>query len=94
MSTMSISDVARLLDAGFSPDEVRAYAKAGGDAGVTAEAPVREAKSPKVNRFYAEVIAARVPCAMGPKGQPVKGCARHFAPNGSGATNHLRHGSR
>jgi hypothetical protein len=87
IGSMSIEEVIAAKEAGFTLDEIRVLAGLGESP--TASAPVKAAKPPKANSFYAEVIAARVPCAMGPKGQPVKGCKRHFAPNGVGSKKHF-----
>ena len=82
---MTIKEVLELSAAGFTADEIRAYA--GSDAPTEASAPVKAARSPKgkkANTFHEKVIKARVACAYASKS-----CAKvHFAPNGVGATQH------
>jgi hypothetical protein len=82
VSTFDIAEVVRLLDEGFTPDEIRAY---GGSAPIV-QAPVKAAKAPKAkkatNAFYANVIASRVPCAYG------SASCGFFAPNGVGSQQH------
>lgn len=81
-----VEEIVALKAAGFTGEEIVALVQAGAleaQAPSRAESPAREAKAPKAeNRFYAQVIRARVPCAYG-----VASCG-FFAPNGVGSKQH------
>lgn len=81
IGTLSLAEIIEARSAGFTLAEIRELAGLGAET-VVAKAPVKAAKAPKPNSFYAQVIAARVPCAHG-----VAACG-FFAPNGAGKTQH------